>query len=169
MDDTHVSGYRGFAHNPASRLESVFNRIHQEQMRSLPFSRPDLSPRAIGFHLYEDQWAGVMLTPWMLSLMILPGPDQIWPERAIGERVGLQLGRQGYTFVVGEHPDLGQYLFCSVQSPVTDLANQAQAEQVARALVNQAFSLAMVSQEPESVDPHKRAWIQGHAPGTESG
>ena len=33
------------------------------------------------FVLFEDQWIGTVLTPWMMSVVILPGPQQQWEPR----------------------------------------------------------------------------------------
>lgn len=43
------------------------------------------------FTLFEGQWTGCVITPWMLSAVIFPGPDQLWPLRKVSEKIGLQL------------------------------------------------------------------------------
>jgi len=67
--------------------------------------------------LFEGQWLGCVLTPWMLSVVVLPGPDQLWPVRS-SERLALQLPCGNLTFMVGELPESGQLLACSLMSPI---------------------------------------------------
>ena len=39
------------------------------------------------FTLFEGQWTGCVITPWMLSAVIFPGPDQLWPLRKVSEKL----------------------------------------------------------------------------------
>ncbi|MFC5708031.1 hydrogenase-2 assembly chaperone [Aeromonas eucrenophila] len=107
----------GFATNPASLLVAQYERIAREQMCELPFYHPSM-PILAECLLFEDQWLGCVLTPWMLSLVVLPGPDQHWPVRASSERLALQLPCGDMTFMVGELPEIGQLLACSLMSPL---------------------------------------------------
>ncbi|PRM86873.1 hydrogenase biosynthesis protein HybE, partial [Aliarcobacter cryaerophilus] len=59
-----------------------------------------------------------VLTPWMLRLVVLPGPDQLWPVRRSSDRLALQLPCGNMTFMVGELPETGQLLACSLMSPL---------------------------------------------------
>ncbi len=54
----------------------------------------------------------------MLSVVVLPGPDQLWPVRSSSERLALQLPCGNMTFMVGELPESGQLLACSLMSPL---------------------------------------------------
>ena len=57
--------------------------------------------------------------PWMLSAVIFPGPDQLWPLRKVSEKIGLQLPYGTMTFTVGELDGVSQYLSCSLMSPLS--------------------------------------------------
>ncbi|MCS3601817.1 [NiFe] hydrogenase assembly HybE family chaperone [Buttiauxella sp. BIGb0471] len=154
-----LPGINGFTHNPSASLEEAFQAVAQTQMRQLPFYRAHIPVRACGFQLFEHQWLGCMLTPWMLSLMVLPGPGEIWPTRAIGEKLALALPCGNVRFTVGEMDGCGQYLASSLMSPLQK-HNAADtmimlAEQTAR----MALSLPVVdSTQPEN--PGRRAFFR---------
>ncbi len=109
--------FAGFATNPAPLLVAQYERIAQQEMQALPFYHPAM-PIAAECALFEGQWLGCVLTPWMLSVVVLPGPDQLWPVRSSSERLALQLPCGNLTFMVGELPETGQLLACSLMSPI---------------------------------------------------
>jgi [NiFe] hydrogenase assembly HybE family chaperone len=109
--------FSGFAANPAPRLVTQYERIAQQEMQALPFYHPAM-PIVAQCTLFEGQWLGCVLTPWMLSVVVLPGPDQLWPVRSSSERLALQLPCGNLTFMVGALPETGQLLACSLMSPI---------------------------------------------------
>ncbi|OZG40617.1 hydrogenase biosynthesis protein HybE [Aeromonas sp. A35_P] len=108
--------FAGFATNPAPRLVAQYERIAQQEMQALPFYHAAM-PIVAECTLFEGQWLGCVLTPWMLSVVVLPGPDQLWPVRS-SERLALQLPCGNLTFMVGALPETGQLLACSLMSPI---------------------------------------------------
>ncbi|MGY3856356.1 hydrogenase-2 assembly chaperone [Aeromonas intestinalis] len=110
-------GVCGIAENPASMLVAQYKRIAREEMQGLPFYHQTM-PVLARCALHEEQWLGVVLTPWMLSVVVLPGPDQCWPVRPLSSRLALQLPCGNLTFMVGALPETGQLLACSLMSPL---------------------------------------------------
>ena len=68
--------FAGFATNPAPLLVAQYERIAREEMQALPFYHATM-PIVAECVLFEGQWLGSVLTPWMLSVVVLPGPDQL--------------------------------------------------------------------------------------------
>ncbi|WLI75791.1 hydrogenase-2 assembly chaperone [Kosakonia sp. H02] len=116
----------GFDASPHEKVQAAFATISANEMCDLPFLNRQVPVYVTPFTLFEGQWLGCVLMPWMLSLQLFPGPQQNWTRRNVGQRLGLQLPYGAMTFTVGELPALGQYLSCSLMSP---LARDLTAEQ----------------------------------------
>jgi [NiFe] hydrogenase assembly HybE family chaperone len=129
---TRNDDIRSCQDNPAGIIEQAFLQVQQEQMQELPFLNDKLAVKAVGFNLFEGDWLGVLLTPWTLSLILLPGPDRQWQPLKVGDKVGLKLPAGDYPFTYGWHAKLGNYLACSVQSPLQDMPSQEEALRVAQ-------------------------------------
>lgn len=149
----------GFADNPSDLLEAAFGQVAAGEMQALPFYQHQLPVRAVGFTRHEEQWVGVMLTPWLLSLMILPGPEQEWPARRLGERIGVALPCGNATFVVSELEGVGQYLSCSLQSPPTPGISSEQALKLARDLSLMITALPVTDPDAPQ-NPARRALFE---------
>lgn len=69
-------------------LETVFNGVLETRMRGVPVINPALSVQAVGFNPFNGDWLGVLITPWFMNLLLLPGPDSQWREQPPGGRIG---------------------------------------------------------------------------------
>ncbi|CNE50797.1 hydrogenase-2 assembly chaperone HybE [Yersinia kristensenii] len=160
----------GHEQNPAALLEQIFGQIAADEMRGLPFYRDHIPLRACGFQLFEQQWIGALLTPWMLSLVVLPGPQQSWQRRAVGERLMLALpcGTIGFIvseidfivsemdFTVSEIAGGGQYLSRSLMSPLDTSLSAERALQLAEQSARMALSLPVTDADAPA-NPRRRA------------
>ncbi|EMX8369052.1 hydrogenase-2 assembly chaperone [Yersinia enterocolitica] len=146
----------GHEQNPAALLEQVFGQVAADEMRGLPFYRDHIPLRACGFQLFEQQWIGALLTPWMLSLVVLPGPQQSWQRRAVGERLMLALPCGTIGFTVSEIAGCGQYLSRSLMSPLDTSLSAERALQLAEQSARMAFSLPVMDADAPA-NPRRRA------------
>nr|WP_318384394.1 hydrogenase-2 assembly chaperone [uncultured Enterobacter sp.] len=110
--------FTGFIDSPAARVTAAFESVARKTLHDGAFLHPEMPVHASAFTLFEGQWTGCVITPWLLSALILPGPQQQWPARNIGEKIALALPIGTMTFSVGELDTLGQYLACSLMSPL---------------------------------------------------
>lgn len=146
----------GFQLNPSALLETAFQAIADGEMQDLPFFQPQIPVRACGFQLFERQWVGTILTPWMLSLMVLPGPEQVWQLYAVGDKLALSLPCGSVRFIVGEIAGCGQYLACSLMSPLDRHLGAEQALALAQQSARMALSLPVADGNIPS-NPGRRA------------
>lgn len=133
--------FPGFPASPHGVVQAAFERIAAEEMQDLPFLHPTMPVFVTGFTLFEGQWIGCILTPWMLSLAIFPGPEQCWPPRKVGEKLGLQLPFGEMAFTVGELDGISQYCACSLMSPLAHELTLEQGKGLAQDCLKMVLSL----------------------------
>ncbi len=114
--------------NPSATIERAFAAIAAGPMRDLPINNPALHVEAVGFGIWENHWLGVLITPWTLSLMLLPADASLSPFPADSLR---RFPSGAYEFLDGFLEALGPYQTCSLFSPPAEFSSQDQARQVA--------------------------------------
>lgn len=119
--------------NPAPLLERIFRDIHLTRMQGLPVLNDALDVEAVGFRPWCGHWLGVLITPWFMNVMLLPGPQAPWPDVPAGGKRDWQLPSGMYSFIVGRETRLGDYHMCSLFSPVFELPDPATARLTALA------------------------------------
>jgi [NiFe] hydrogenase assembly HybE family chaperone len=132
--------YTGFAHDPAPEVWACFAAIAAGPMAGLPLCNPALEVATIGFRPWQGEWLGALLTPWSLSLMLLPGTGGRFRPLAVDERQSWAFPSGEYEFLGNREPALGPYQMCSLYSPVFEFASQIDAEAVALAALDALFS-----------------------------
>ncbi|MCK9395506.1 MAG: [NiFe]-hydrogenase assembly chaperone HybE [Methylobacter sp.] len=114
-------------------LETIFNEILDERMRGLPVVNAELSVQAVGFSRFNDDWLGVLITPWFMNLLLLPGPDCTWRKQQPGTTIEKHFPYGIFEFTLGNEPQLDTYALCSLFSPMFQFENQAVALAAAQA------------------------------------
>lgn len=123
----------------ATTLETVFNRIAATRMAGLPILNPALEVEAVGFRDWQGETYGILITPWFMNLLCLPGEDSAWPRMQAGSTHNRCLPGGEFAFLAAEEADIGPYLSCSLFSPMADFADMDGARAVALEAVTQLF------------------------------
>lgn len=111
----------------AARVANVFERIHREQMAGLPLLNKALSVTTLGFQKFEGRVMGMVITPWMMSLLLFPGPQDDWQAQALGSRHSITFPSGKYRFLINVFDELGVCQMHSLHSPMHAFGNQAAA------------------------------------------
>lgn len=135
--------------SPSDRLEATFRHIAATRMAGMAMVNPALAVEAVGFRALGQDWVGVLITPWSMNLLCLPGPDTEWKEAPSGTKKELELPSGAYEFLTAHEDALGPYLTSSLFSPMFDFADMDQARAVATAALSEVFT----SQAPEMPAP----------------
>jgi len=127
---------RGHAGDPAPALERAFARIWRERMRDVPILNPALRVEAVGFQPWQGHWIGILVTPWFMNAMLLPGPAAEWPARNCGDAHVWPLPIGPCEFIVAYEEEIGEYHLCSLMSPVLRIEDQDAARITAQAALD---------------------------------
>ncbi len=141
----------GMANTLAGGLERVFMQIQAQRMDGVPVINPRLRVQAVGFHLRDGAFLGVLITPWFMNLVLLPGKDDSWQKLAVGSTVHHHFPVGEYDFIVGHEEGLGRYQSCSLFSPMFEFADMGAAVATAEAALEAL--LAPAEEAPEAAAP----------------
>jgi [NiFe] hydrogenase assembly HybE family chaperone len=116
--------------DPSDRLVAAF-RAAAARMAGLPIVNPALEVDAVAFAPWEGHWLGVMLTPWFMNLTLLPYDTAAWRRLAPGAKRRYRFPAGDYEFVGARDEAIGEYLVCSLFSPLLEFDDHATARLVA--------------------------------------
>ena len=161
----------------AARVQATFERVQRERMAGLPFLNEALRVELVGLRRWHGLWLGVLVTPWFMNLMLLPGEgtdsaqdvSARWPGVRTGEYAPFPFPGGVMSFLAGREGPLGEYLSCSLFSPMFEFADHEAARQTAQACLVALFDPAVAGgkpvAEPESADApapvSKRDFLRG--------
>lgn len=130
----------------AANVAAAFDHIHREQMAGLPLLNPALEVAAIGFQAWQGRTLGMLVTPWMMSLLLFPGEGEDWAGMALGDRQMHGFPGGVFRFLANRVEGLGTFQMHSVHSPMRGFPDQAAALAEAAAFLERV--LAPPASEP---------------------
>lgn len=125
--------FRIHASNPEEAVEAVFFRIQSTSMVDVPILNPALQVQAIDFQRWQGHWLGMVITPWCMSMTLVPGSRDGWSSVGVNKRRFVNFPAGDFAFLGGHEEELGEYQSCSLFSPMNKFSNQTEAVQTARA------------------------------------
>lgn len=123
-------------------LTAAFHHIAATRMAGVALVNPALDVETIGFRDVGDDCVGVLITPWCMNLVSLPGAGADWANWGSGTRHALALPSGDYEFLTAHEDAIGPYLTSSLFSPMFDFGNMDQAREVAHAVLAEIFTPA---------------------------
>ncbi len=134
--------------DPSARLESTFRAVYAERMLGLAFVNTAIRVDAVAFAPWKGYWLGVMLTPWAMNLLLEPRDPGAWRPLPLGEKRRYTFPAGSFDFVSAHTEGIGEYLVCSLFSPVLEFADHETARQTAE-LAREALFDAANAEPPE--------------------
>ena len=119
--------------SPADAVEEAFFRIQQEQMADVPILNPVLSVEAVDFQRWQGHWLGIVVTPWCMSMLLVPGSAENWVSTGENKRRFVRFPAGDFAFLGSEEAELGEYQSCPLFSPMDRFSSQSEATMTARA------------------------------------
>lgn len=132
----------GDGEHPASLLEQVFSHIAATRMADVPILNPALRVEAVGFRAWQGRWIGVLVTPWMINLVLLPGDAAPLQPLRLDQTTSWAFPSGAYEFMGLNEDALGPCHVCSLISPVTEFASHEDALAVAGEIAAALFRAA---------------------------
>ena len=114
-----------------AELVRHFRTIYDEHMRDLPIVNTRIDVEGFGFRDFDGHRLGVLITPWFMNLVLLPGNDE-WGDSAQGDTSMVDFPSGPIEFTLSRDPEFGTYLTAVLSPSVAELPDQATARKVAQ-------------------------------------
>lgn len=116
-------------------------------MQGIPILNAALDVEAVGIRQWRDGWLCILITPWFMNIMLLPGDAECgeWSGLRQGDTRKHQLPGGIFAFIAGEEEGLGKF---QLFSPAFEFADHA----TAVATTEAALAEIMVEETP-AVEP----------------
>ncbi len=129
-----------------NRLEQAFQDIYHQRMADLPVVNKKIAVHAIGFQHWQQSILGVMVTPWFMNLMMLPGKDENWADRPLQTNSHYAFPSGRYAFLMGYEKEIGYYQSCSLFSPMFEFQDDEAAVETAEIIIKELMNSENVEQ-----------------------
>ncbi len=124
-----------------AQLVDRFRQIAEERMRDLPITNPQLEVETIGFRDFGEHGVGVLIAPWFMNLVLLPGTDE-WSAVEPGAAETVDFPGERIDFTVCHDAVFGRYLTSVLFRTVVDFPDQDTARQIATEVMLRLFAPA---------------------------
>lgn len=120
------------------KLLAKFRRVNDTQMQGLAIVNSRLRVEMVGFRNVDEHSIGILITPWCMNLLLLPGNDD-WSEAEQGKLDCISLPSGDYEFTVCQDETLGAYLTAVLFRTMLDFPDQKTAKDIADETLLQMF------------------------------
>ena len=133
----------------SGQLVLHYRQVLDDHMRGLPFVNAALDVEAIGFRVFGDHSLGVLITPWFMNLVLLPGTDE-WSDDEQGSIRAVPLPAETIDFNVCRDDELGTYLTAVLFRTVSDFPDQETVRDTATEIMRRLFERPAQSRPGEA-------------------
>lgn len=131
-------------------------------MAGLPFLNAALQVEASGFRPFSGNWLGMLITPWCMNYLLLPGAGGQWLDLPESTRQRWAFPAGELNFVAAREPVLGPYQQCPLFVSMAGFDSQEMAREAAQAAMDTLFKVVAQEQPTtETVSHSKRDFLRG--------
>jgi [NiFe] hydrogenase assembly HybE family chaperone len=142
-------------------LVAHFRTVALERMQGLPIVNPRIEVEAVGFRDLGEHRFGVLIAPWFMNMLILPGTDE-WASLDQGTSVNVGLPEGEYDFTVTRDEASGEnYLSAILFRTMADFPDQDTARAVAEDIVERLYTEPEPPQPAEAPRISRRGLLSG--------
>ena len=127
--------------DPSPRFEAAF-RAAAARMAGLPIVNPALAVEAVGFVPWEGCWLGVVVAPWFMNVVLAPQDPAAWQPLPQGAKRRYHFASGAYDFIGARDDIAGEFLACSLFSPMEMFGDQPTAVLTAKLALDALFDAA---------------------------
>jgi [NiFe] hydrogenase assembly HybE family chaperone len=144
------------------KLEAVFNDIAATRMAGLPICNEAVRVQAVGFCEWHGLHVGVLVTPWTMNLVLLPGDGAELKMLGPDEKMSWVFPSGTYDFMGLNEPALGNCQVCALISPLSGIASHEDAVSIASQVMTALFVTAQQA-KPEPARVAEAARLKGES------
>jgi [NiFe] hydrogenase assembly HybE family chaperone len=120
-------------------LVRAYRHIGDERISGLPIYHDKLLVEAVGFQAWEGRLVGVLITPWFMNLVLLPGDEEECPDLSAGSATDWEFPSGTYQFRTSVVEGVGVHLSAVLFSNVKAFPDQDTARAVAQEVMIRMF------------------------------
>ncbi|MCP4935312.1 MAG: [NiFe]-hydrogenase assembly chaperone HybE [bacterium] len=124
----------------AVQLDVFFNRVLKEDMIGLPLLNTHIEVETVCFQIYDERPMGVIICPWLMSLVIFPKEGDDWSGLKIGDRQDHEFPSGDQKFLVNEYEGIGVCQSMAIHSPMVDFKSHEHARLTAHVFMKKLMT-----------------------------
>jgi [NiFe] hydrogenase assembly HybE family chaperone len=142
----------------ADRVVSCFQTIYQQRMADIPVINEKIEVSAVGFQHWQNSILGILITPWFMNLILLPGESENWDEYELLSKQSYSFPSGRYTFITGYEEAIGKFQMCSLFSPMFEFADNNSAVETAEIAIRELLNKENIEQIDEEANTIESIW-----------
>jgi [NiFe] hydrogenase assembly HybE family chaperone len=120
----------------AEAIAQAFEYILNENMRDVPILNHRLQVQTLGFQRLDNRLIGIVITPWLMNLIMLPNKEDDWDILELGKKKPITILGRSYKFMVNEIEGIGKCKTHALYSPMHEFNSQNHAIKTAMDFLN---------------------------------
>ena len=131
-------------------LVHTYLQIAAQRMQGLPFLNPALQVEAVGFHAWGEHQVGVLITPWFMNLVLIPGPADEWRDFSTARATAWEFPGGRCEFNVSRPEGQALHMSASLFTSMEGFPDQDTAREVGKEVLRRLFTTPAAESRSES-------------------